>query len=228
MQKICSEEIKQRAAELGADLCGIAAVERFSDAPQGFHPQNIMPDCKSVIVLALRFPLSTLAALSQAPYTFARNRLMDKVDGITFQLASEWEDRGYCAVPIPSSEPYEFWDAERRHGQGILSLKHAAVRAGLGQMGKNTLFVNKDFGNMVWLGAVLLDQELTPDAVADYQVCKPECRICLEACPAQALNGTTIVQRKCREVSGKYTEGGEGLYACNLCRKVCPNYKGIN
>lgn len=227
MNTISADEIRCRLRVLGADLCGIASIERFADAPSGFHPTDVIEQCKSVIVIACRFPISTLSASSQAAYTFVRNRLVDKVDSITFRLSSELELLGSCAVPIPSSDPYDYWDDSRRHGQGILSLKHAAVRAGLGHMGKNTLLVNDELGNMLWLGAVLLDKELEPDPIANYQTCRPDCRICLDVCPAIALDGTTIEQRKCRGVSAKYTEGGGGVYACNLCRKLCPNHKGI-
>ncbi|HWR44228.1 hypothetical protein [Sporomusa sp.] len=228
IKTIKADEIKGRVWDLGADLCGIASVERFADAPSGFHPTDIIKDCKSVVVVAARFPISTLSASSPAAYTFVRNRLGDKIDSITVQIASELENLGSCAIPIPSSDPYDYWDDSRRHGQGILSLKHAAVRAGLGQIGKNTLLVNDQLGNMLWLGAVLLNQELEPDALASYQTCIPDCRICVEACPANALDGVTIVQCKCRSISAKYTEGGGGVYACNLCRKICPHHKGIN
>jgi epoxyqueuosine reductase len=227
MKPVTAAEIKSKARALGADLCGIAPVGRFADAPSGFHPTDVARGCKSVISLAVRFPISVLSSSSQAAYTFVRNKLMDKMDSITFQLAEELESLGGCAVPIPSSDPYDYWDDSRRHGQGILSLKHAAVRAGLGRMGKNTLLVNDKFGNMLWLGAVLLDQEMEPDPLADYRTCEPECRICLDSCPANALDGTTIEQRKCRSISAKYTEGGGGVYACCLCRKLCPNFNGI-
>jgi epoxyqueuosine reductase QueG len=227
MNTICADEIKRRASELGMDLCGIASVESFADAPRGFHPTDIVKDCKTVIVMAVRFPVSTLSSPSPATYTFVRNKVMDKVDSITCQLAAELEELGSGAVPIPSSDPYDYWDDSRRHGQGVLSLKHAAVRAGLGQMGKNTLLINDRLGNMLWLGAVLLNKELEPDLIADYQACIAGCRICLQSCPAEALDGTTIVQSKCRGVSAKRTEGGGGVYACNLCRKLCPRHKGI-
>jgi epoxyqueuosine reductase QueG len=124
------------------------------------------------------------------------------------------------------SDPYDYWDDARQHGRGILSLKHAAVLAGLGQMGKNTLLVNDQLGNMLWLGAVLVNEKLEPDPLATYEACIPDCRVCLDACPVQALDGTTIDQRKCRGISGKSTEGGGFVYACNVCRKVCPRHQG--
>jgi len=205
--KITAAAIKDLAAGLGADLCGIAGVDRFAGASPGFHPHDIHRDARAVIVVAARFPASTLKA-SQASYTFVRHRLVDKVDAITFALATALEDSGAAAVPIPSSEPYEYWDETERRGMGILSLKHAAVRAGLGVMGKNTLLVNDRFGNMIWLGAVLVYRHLDADPLAGYSPCPPACRLCLDNCPAQALDGVTLVQKKCRPVSGKATPGG--------------------
>jgi epoxyqueuosine reductase len=226
MRILSAEKIKSRVRELGADLCGIASVESFADAPSGFHPKDVVEDCKSVIVMASRFPVSTLTA-SPAAYTFVRHRLVDKLDSITFQLSSELESLGGCAIPIPSSDPYDYWDDSRKHGQGIISLKHSAVRAGLGQMGKNTLLLNDQLGNMLWLGAVLIDQAVEPDLMATYEACIPSCRICLDACPAKALDGVTIKQQSCRSISGKSTEGGGFVYSCNLCRKMCPQHRGI-
>lgn len=227
MMKMSADEIKGRVKSLGADLCGIASIDRFIDAPSGFHPTDVLTECKSVIVMALRFPTSSLSSSSPAAYTFVRMRVSDKMDCITFQLSSELECLGSRAIPIPSSDPYDYWDDSRCHGQGILSLKHAAVRAGLGQMGKNTLLVNDQLGNMLWLGAVLLDEELKADMIATYQACLPDCRICLDSCPASALDGTTIEQSKCRSISAKSTDGGGFVYACNLCRKICPQHQGI-
>jgi epoxyqueuosine reductase len=227
MRIISADEIKLRVRELGADLCGIASVERFADAPAGFHPTDVSKDCKSVIAIASRFPVSTLTTSSPAAYTFVRHRLVDKLDSITFQLSSELESLGSCAIPVPSSDPYDYWDESRKHGQGIISLKHAAVRAGLGQIGKNTLLLNDQLGNMLWLGAVLTDQELEPDLLAAYEACIPSCRICLDSCPAKALDGVTIKQQNCRSISGKSTEGGGFVYSCNLCRKICPQHQGI-
>jgi hypothetical protein len=43
------ETIRSLAYDLGADLCGIAPVERFDDAPPGFRPRDIFPQAKSVV-----------------------------------------------------------------------------------------------------------------------------------------------------------------------------------
>jgi epoxyqueuosine reductase len=223
---ITSALIKKKAAQLGADLCGISTISRFGNAPEGFHPTDIFPGCKSVIVFASRFPLSTLNMKSNSPYTLVRNVLVNKLDAISFDLAYYLEREGCTSVPIPSAEPYDYWDAENRHGRGILSLKHAGRLAGLGEIGKNTLLINDQYGNMIWLGAVLTSMEMEADKVLQEKYCPSGCTICLDACPQKALDGVTIDQKACRKRCLTCTDGGGWILACNICRQVCPKYRG--
>jgi len=108
---ISSQTIKTKIIQYGADICGVAPVARFVDAPKGFHPCDIYPDCKSVVVFASHFPLSTLQAKTNAPYTLVRNRMVDKLDWISIRVSDELETEGVISIPIPSAEPYEYWDA---------------------------------------------------------------------------------------------------------------------
>jgi epoxyqueuosine reductase len=224
---IRSRAIKKKTTQYGANICGIAPVNRFADAPKGFHPCDIYPDCKSVVVFASHFPLGTLQAKTNAPYTLVRNRMVDKLDGISFRVCSELEAEGVVSVPIPSAEPYEYWDAGRTHGRGILSLKHAGVLAGLGVLGKNTLIMNERFGNMIWLGAILVSADLEPDPIVSYEGCDSGCTLCIDSCPQHALDGITINQKLCRERSNSRTDGGGFVLSCNTCRKVCPYHNGL-
>jgi len=222
-----SRTIKKRIIQYGADICGVAPVARFVDAPKGFHPCDIYPDCRSVVVFASHFPLSTLQAKTNAPYTLVRNKMVDKLDGISFHASGELETEGVVSVPIPSAEPYEYWDADLTHGRGILSLKHAGFLAGLGVLGKNTLLLNEIFGNMIWLGAILVSIDLEPDPIPSYEGCISSCTLCIDSCPQHALDGITIDQKLCRERSISYTYGGGWVLSCNICRKVCPYHKDL-
>ena len=224
---INSDNIKELVFQLGADLCGIAPIERFKMAPSGFHPKDIYSDCKSVIVFASFFPVSTLQATTNSPYTMVRNVMVNHTDQISFRLAKDLESKGFPSIPIPSAEPYDYWDEDNTHGRGILSLKHAAVLAGLGKIGRNTLLINKDYGNMIWLGAVLTSLALDGDPIVPYQACVPDCSLCINKCPQNALDGITIDQKRCREISTSVTTGGGWVFSCNICRKICPNHAGI-
>jgi len=58
--------------------------------------------------------------------------LVEQLDNISIELTFNIESQGYKAIPIPSDEPYEYWDSENKLGKGILSLKHSAQAAGIG------------------------------------------------------------------------------------------------
>ena len=72
--KIDSIKVKEIMKNLGADLCGIASLDRFADAPEGYHPTDVFPLCKSVISFACRFPVGQL--ISTVAFTFCRHQFM--------------------------------------------------------------------------------------------------------------------------------------------------------
>lgn len=221
-------KIRALVLSKGADLCGFAALERFAESPPGFHPRDVYPDCQAFIGFLRHFPASSLSSYSMAPYSFIRNMMVQKIDWITYEICDELEAMGHTAIPIPCNEPYEYWDPEQRHGRSIVSLKHAAQLAGLGIIGKNTLLINDQFGNMFWLGGILTSVRVESDPLAMYSVCNPDCTICLDGCPVSALDGTTISQSRCREYSMGFSEGGGMIYRCNTCRVICPNHRGVS
>lgn len=221
---ISAGDVKQLAYNLGADLCGIAPVERFQQAPKGFHPCDVLLECRSVIVFGATWPESSLKQGS-AIYTMARDLMADKLDLVAKALALELRGEGAIVSPISSMNDCR-WDEDGRR-RGPISLKHAAELAGLGRIGRNTLLVNQRYGNMIWLGAVLTDSELACDAVVDRQFCPAGCRACQEACPANAISSDRLFsQRDCHKWAYKYPDGKETI-VCHLCRSACPLCLGI-
>lgn len=218
--------IKNSAAVLGADLCGIAPVERFREAPPGFRPRDLFPEARSVVVVAKRVPEGPFHATSTIPYTVTNDVLLLEVTRLVISFCAAIEQQADVhAVPAPS-EPYEHWDAEKREGKGLLSLKHAGWLAGLGVITANALLTNERYGNRICLGALLLDAELEGDDVADYRFDCELCHRCLDACPVRAIDHGTVNQRLCRDHSQGKTAKGDALYVCNTCRRVCPNGAG--
>jgi epoxyqueuosine reductase len=222
-----SSAVKNLATALGADLCGIAPVDRFGGAPEGFRPGDIFKECKSVLVFAKRLPAGTLLASSCVPYTHANDIVMREIDLLGYNVSVELEELGVGTVIIPTDDPSVYWEADRQYARGILSLRHAGHLAGLGVLGRNTLLKNDSYGNMIQIGAVLLDFELQGDPVAAYGACPPDCRICLESCPQGAIDGVTVDQKLCRIESNFVNERGFRLKRCFLCRKLCPHARGI-
>lgn len=214
-------KIKNLAYSLDADVCGIGSIDRFKEAPKGFHPLDIYSEAKSVISIGKHFSASLFDANTKAPYTLVKNKIFQQLDDISIKLTYYIESQGYKAIPIPTDEPYEYWDSENKCGRGILSLKHAAQACGVGCIGKNTLLINEKYGNRLYLGAVITNIELTSDVLA-HNLCTESCSICLKSCPQSALDGITVNQKKCRQVCTSSTPGGGSIYACYTCRKVCP------
>jgi epoxyqueuosine reductase QueG len=222
-----SEQIKSATFDLGADLCGIAPVDRFSSAPEGFHPLDIFRDCRSVLVFAKRLPAGSLFSTSCIPYTYVNRVITEEVDALTLALSRRLEAAGIRSVPIPSDDPSEYWEPDRSYARGILSLRHAGHLAGLGVLGRSTLLINDRLGNLIQLGALLLDEELDGDPIATYDPCRHDCQRCLRSCPQSALDGTTVNQQACRSLSCYRNERGFVLKKCWACRRVCPHRAGI-
>lgn len=216
---IDSQKVKTILLSLGADLCGIASIDRFSEAPNGYHPLDVFPSCKSVISFACRFPVGTLLCESHIPYTRARNSITAKMDSIALDFCIEMEKQQVKCIPIPTNESQ--WDSRSNRWRSIVSQKHMAQAAGLGTIGRHSLLITPEFGSMVWLGAVLCDKELTPDILRE-PVCK-HCNLCVEVCPVNALEKVEINQQSCWDYAfGDDEKDKTWRIACHKCRDICP------
>lgn len=224
---ITSDRIKTIARECGADLCGIASVDRFVGAPSGFHPRDIYDSTETEISFALRIPDFAFASGTRVPYTFTTSEALKEISRMTYRLGQELERDGITAVPIPS-EPYEFWDSKTMTGKGILSLRHAAALAGIGVITRNHLLTNELYGNRIVLGALLTNISVTPDSISTEPQCPISCNLCRDMCPVNAIRDDGVIQKLCRTNAEGFNEKGYYLYRCRLCREKCPLSKGKN
>lgn len=213
------KEAKELLYSLGAELCGIASLDRFSDAPEGYHPLDVWPECKSVISFACRFPAAAAACGPDVAYTRVRNSITAKLDAIALDFCIGMEKRGVACVPIPTNESQ--WDGRTGRWRSIVSQKHAAQAAGLGTIGRHSLLITPELGSLVWLGCVLCGEKLEPDPMRE-EICN-DCGKCVEVCPAGALDGEELAQLACWDYAfGDDKEKQIWRISCHACRDVCP------
>ncbi len=222
-----SEDIKSIALTLGADKCGISNINKFSGAPEGFKPTDVYSKCKSVVVLLKKMPTEVILAENPVIYSHTAHLLYTALDQIALNLCAYLAKHDIQGVPVPADVPYLFWDEDMKRGMGILSMRHAAFKAGLGILGRNTLLINREYGNMVYIGALLIDTEVEADPVVVDFSCPSNCTLCLDACPVKALDGVTVNQKLCRGFSShQHATKGWDIYTCKQCRMVCPYRTG--
>ncbi len=139
------------------------------------------------------------------------------------------QERGYKYITIAASQ-----SMPGTHYNGRYSHKKAACLAGLGGIGKNSLFIHKKYGTRVRLGTLFTDCELTGEGELKENLCL-SCDKCVKACPSGAISGKEFkagVEREdifnpqlCSDYMKKqFHHIGRGV-VCGICMKVCPYSK---
>jgi epoxyqueuosine reductase QueG len=160
--ELTSTTVKEYGISAGADIVGIAASKDFGMAPDGFKPTDVLPECLSVIVLGSASPREALNDITE--YSANRNAMLTAMTDMAKKVEKRIKAGGYKTKVI-SAAGGKWVDVNgdgRKEQFGYISLKHAAEIAGLGVIGKNYLLTNPQYGNLIWLSAILTNAELTP------------------------------------------------------------------
>ena len=204
-----SEQIKQKAIELGFDLVGITDASPVSDEDVNHlrdwlnsgragqmtwmhnniekrtNPAKLLPSAKSVIVVGLNYkpPSSLRAKRSVAKQSRYHGRVA---------AYAQYEDyHPFIKKLLRNLVDFIISKTGTRLKYKIcvdsapLLERALAVRAGLGFIGKNRMLVNPRLGPQILLGEVLTNLELDTDKPI-AESC-PDCGRCVTACPTGAL-----------------------------------------
>lgn len=198
-----THDVKERAFKMGADLVGIASVDRFEYAPEQGKPQYYMRDAQNVIVIATRILEGICDVYGSfedesktiGPYFwYGYSQLNWGNSWVAIQIGKLLEDNGFKAIPFPPTGiNYRHIDTD----EDIPDFynKHAAVAAGLGEFGLNRLLLTPEFGAHQRLIPIITNAPLKPDPMYNGpKLCRPESckKFCIRACPHKAIEDRLV------------------------------------
>ena len=238
--------VKQSAAALGFDFCGIAKATKLDEDAKrleswlnkGMHgsmhymeryfdlridPCKLVPGAKSVITLLLN-------------YFPNEQRHNDEVKISKYAYGKDYHEvireklNKYIAHIKSGIGDF--------HGRGFVDSAPVlertwAQRSGLGWVAKNGNLINKQMGSFFFIATLITDIELEPDEPFAKDYCG-SCTRCIEACPTDAiLPGKVVDGSKCisyftielkdmlipTEMKGKFENW---MFGCDICQDVCP------
>lgn len=205
------EKIRDFGYELGADVVGIANVDDYR-SQRSPDPKTILANVKSIIVMGYR---ETDGAVESDNY---RISMASRMAGMELSLKNNYlmtryveNQFGIKAAPAPFSYPLDM-GPDVMGLIGDVSMRHAAIAAGLGVFGRHNLVINPRFGTRIIFTAILTELPLASDPPVQEELCT-ECGQCVEACPGQALDeeGKTD-NMKCLRASQPYGIGAAFRY----------------
>ena len=243
------QQIKEYALDLGFDAAGITTADDFLAFKEefdsrgviykrwwkkfstGYSPRTLFPEGRSIIVLAYDYIKTTYPEeLKQyIGRVYMSSSYMPLEGSVQRERLRRFEEHltslGIRFVP----------------DQNTLPIRRAAVRAGIASFGKNNFISVKGCGSFVVLYGYIVDAELAPDEPAPLSNCPPGCRLCMDACPTQAIyepfhldpakcigynnwiirEGEDDYERQLipRELRAKI---GTCVHGCDKCQEVCP------
>lgn len=186
--------VKAKARALGADLVGIAPVERFKNAPLRMSPQGLLPEAKSVVVMAIHH-LDAAIELDGEPtaqhissYATQSTAMNPQLDDLSFRLARFLEEQGEVALPITASNIWRYYGYKDLKVDFAPDLAHryAAVAAGLAEIGWSGLALTPEFGPRQRFVSVVTAAELEPTPMLPEGGLCDECQACVQNCPTDA------------------------------------------
>jgi len=193
------KKLKEYARQAGADIVGIANVERFDELPVEKHPRSIFPETKSVVIIGRRITRGTLRGVEEGTnfgnYSmFGCDWLENRFIALTTFTVSEFlEDNGWEAVPLPNIPPeVPPMGVSVKKGSPepnvLLDFDDAAVRAGVGEIGYCGVLLTPEFGPRQRIQMILTDAEIEPDPILVDDIC-PRSREFADFCPLGAFMG---------------------------------------
>lgn len=221
-------EIKFVARQFGADMVGITDFDerwlythKFSDMTQTEKAQEIPAGMTSTIVVAQSMDYDLIRTVPSALSGAATGLGYSHDAMVVLGIAQYIRNLGYQAV------------ASMNDSALAIPL---AIKAGLGEYGRNGLLITPDFGPRIRLGKIFTDMPLAHDKPISFGVkafCD-QCRRCADGCPVKAIaqGAPSLEVHNRSNIKGvvKWSVDGEKCFSywvaqnsdCSICIRICP------
>ena len=213
--------VKEMTRALGAVAVGCTSVDRgFVYTRKGRHDadygRGVRLDHPSAIVFLVEMDFDAMQRAPQAETIRESAHQYFRAAKISKTVVAVLEASGFAA-------------RSHHDARYDVILPPLAVRAGLGELGRNNILIADRYGSRVRIGSVTTKMPLEHDAPVDLgadHFCAG-CRKCAESCPSHALS--LGEKEEVRGVS-KWPTNVERCYAywrsvgtdCGICMAVCP------
>jgi epoxyqueuosine reductase len=236
---IAKTDLMQYAQKIGIDLIGICSPDPFARYIAELNkrkaqyerryahridqwlrlatPTAVMRDARAVIVIGFYY-------LTEMPPAIEGRSAFGRI--VSFGHLGILK-RGRCMV--------KYLHAHGHKAVIGIHRKEAAVRAGLGSLGKHGLILNKRYGSWVAYQSIVTNAEMEFDQPSEIDFCA-DCDKCLRACPTNALYAPyRIDPRQCvtslltsAEIPRDLWESIPNyIMGCDLCQEACPINKDL-
>jgi epoxyqueuosine reductase len=243
-----TQAVKNKARRLGFPLVGITTPEppphwsayenwlskgrhgsmNYLTDPRRADPRLVLPECCSILVLAVRYPRPESDAQNEGARPVGR--VAAYAWGCDYHLVFSERLKtlvSYIEKEIGSPVPHRCYA-----DTGPLLERDLAQRAGLGWIGKNTCLIHQKIGSYFLLAEILLGIKLEPDIPFGDDRCG-RCARCITACPTGCiLPDRTLDARRCLSyltIENKNAipadlrpQLGNRVFGCDICQQVCP------
>jgi epoxyqueuosine reductase len=232
------EEIKKLATGEGFSHVGVSAIDEVEklDIPSYFGvlpPRQIFPEARSLVIMGTPLRDEAMNTSISIPgdklyYNFYYEITEARAWRVLRLLKEERGISGVATHKVP--------------------MKPAAMLAGLGFIGRNSLVITPDSGPHVRFVAMLLDEEIELDAPFTDDLCEqePRCKkeaLCVKSCPYDAIApgpargvppGEKVSLANCvvfhvfdEEIADPWKKhirqvSGRGFMECTICSNACP------
>ncbi|MFW5649586.1 MAG: hypothetical protein ACOCG5_10900, partial [Candidatus Alkaliphilus sp. MAG34] len=179
----------------------------FAGAPLGHHPCDFNPKATNVIVIGIPIPKGVMSypEMMKGSELIPESIRLDVLQGYYYRTAGfdiinraleetclritlTLEENGFESLyfaPTFGDQYSSYYDKIR---VGLFSLRHAAVRAGLGEFGLNNLVINPQYGPRVRYAAIITEADFPASPIIKEKACLGfSCAVCIEECGAHAI-----------------------------------------